>query len=578
MACTDVLTTDAAGPDSSAERLTTLLDLQPDLFRRVASYVHCNEVAGSLKLTCKAAALYLADSRTISCREGPVPAHALVWKWSQLEAVSGLTHQERGTVARRTIETGSLDAVRRLVTGEGSLEDVGTLGHALTSTMFVAAAGAGQLAVAQHLRRRGCPWDFSAGCVAAGKGHREVCLWLLAEGCPDDLLMHNAAARGGHADTCEQLLAAGCPWSAEAAGEAADGGHVSLMRRLLQLSEEQPEQRPLDVIRLMCGAAEGLDLATLQLLHEQYMPRIPSVRAAAVGASVLQRAAWGHTADYQEKVDWLLSLGYRPGEEELLSPVWPLRLCRGPSASGPALVARLCFMQQRGFRLGVDAALYLLTGTCDEPAALAFMLDEAGLQPDDDTAMYIASSACCDASLRSLRLLHQRGWLTPVRMYSYQLLLQAVKNGQLRAATWVFETLGGGWMEPVIPGHIERLVGACARGDRLAVASWLIDNVCGNGPGKHPYTAELFAAAAQLGSVPLLQQLRERHCPWDATAWQGAVRSGCEAVLQWLHDEGCPRPVSSTERTAACTLVMPGPCFDVVVLASAPLTPAWQWA
>ena len=82
---------DAAGSAASADHPTTLMDLQPDLLRRVASHVQPNEVAGSLRLTCKAAAQHLADFTTISCREGPVPAHALVWKWSQTEAVRGLT-------------------------------------------------------------------------------------------------------------------------------------------------------------------------------------------------------------------------------------------------------------------------------------------------------------------------------------------------------------------------------------------------------------------------------------------------------------------------------------------------------
>ena len=45
--------TDPAGPNPSVRRPTTLLDLHPDLLRRVASYVPRNEVAGSLKLTIK---------------------------------------------------------------------------------------------------------------------------------------------------------------------------------------------------------------------------------------------------------------------------------------------------------------------------------------------------------------------------------------------------------------------------------------------------------------------------------------------------------------------------------------------
>ena len=72
--------TDPAGPGPSSRRPIALIDLQPELLRRVASHVHPNEVAGSLRLPCKAAAEHLADFTTISCSEGPVPAHALVCK------------------------------------------------------------------------------------------------------------------------------------------------------------------------------------------------------------------------------------------------------------------------------------------------------------------------------------------------------------------------------------------------------------------------------------------------------------------------------------------------------------------
>ena len=272
--------------------------------------MHPNEVAGSLRLTCKAAAELLADFMTISCREGPVPAHALVWKWSQAEAVRALTCGQRMMLAKRTVETGCLDTVQRLVTGEGGREDVGTLGLALSTDLIAAAAGLGQFAVLQHLRQRGYPWCSSDAAAAAGQGRTDLCLWLLAEGCPKPIEMLAAAASGGHADTCEQLLAAGCPWSAEVAGKAAAGGHPSLMRRLLQLSEVQLEEWPTDVEALLVGAAEGLCRAEVKQLHAQHMKRLSADEAADVGACMLQGAALGCTADYRQKINWLLGVGY----------------------------------------------------------------------------------------------------------------------------------------------------------------------------------------------------------------------------------------------------------------------------
>ena len=169
-----------------------------------------------------------------------------------------------------------------------------------------------------------------------------------------------------------------------------------------------------------------------------------------------------------------------------------------------------------------------MTGTQDEPAALAFMLDEAGLQPGGRTAEEVANAVCHHGRMGSLQLLHERSWLVPQHLGAAQLLRD------------------------------------CGLGGHPAVATWLLNNVCGGGPGQHPYTAELFAAAAQLGSVPLLQQLRERGCPWDPSVWQAAVYSGCAALLQWLHDEGCPRPVSSGALCAgagtACTCARTWAC------------------
>jgi hypothetical protein len=43
----------------------------------------------------------------------------------------------------------------------------------------------------------------------------------------------------------------------------------------------------------------------------------------------------------------------------------------------------------------------------------------------------------------------------------------------------------------------------------------------------------------------VLQRLRALGCEWDAAAWPAAAAAGCEAVLEWLHEAGCPKPVSS---------------------------------
>jgi hypothetical protein len=493
-----------AGPSPSAQRPTMLTDLLPELLRRVASYLHANEIATSFQLVCKRTLQHLGDFKAISL-SAPVPAHALVWRFSQPGVVRELTLQQRLRVAARAVETGCLAAVRLLVTGDGGPEGVGATGCAPLPGTLVPAARAGQLAVCQHLRQQGCPWSEVAFHLAASKGHTDVCLWLLAEGCPGADALIEYIADGSYQEACEQLLAAGCPWSECAAGAAASGGHYSGVRWLLQLSDEQ---RPTCFSYLLSGAAFGLSLPQLQELHAQYMPRVPEDQHSEAGSRMLFSAAAALTTDFREKIDWLLSCGYRPAPEEWSWGMGELAAVDSTASSGSELVSRLAFLKQHGFKLGKETAEYLMTGKQDEPAALAFMLDEAGLQPGDGMAQAVAEAACGHGRLESLQLLWERGWL---------------------AAAYV---------------DMAALFKACG-GVGQDVAAWLVATLCGSGPGQHALTAELFAHAAAAGSIPLLQQLRARGCTWSGGAWAAAAWAGCEALLEWLHAEGCPMPVSA---------------------------------
>ena len=456
----------------------------------------------------------------------PVPPHALKSKWSKPEAVRGLTLRQRRTIAQVAVETGCLDIVRLLVTGPGGPEHVGTLGvQPLAEGVVEAAAAAGQLGILQHLLSGGCSWDSATACTAAGQGRTQVCLWLLggpskgepfctaAKDAPVLGDMLSAAARAGQAQTCKKVVAARGHWLPYgqlyfAAGSAAAGGQVSLMDWLLgEVNSGAASAAAMrGAAQLLCDAAGGVDVQTLQRLHAQYWSRIPGGAAASVGADMLWRAALGHTANYQEKIEWLLSLGYTPG-----GPRWPVCLevkasLRSPRASD--LAPRLRFLQDKGFPLGSASLSYVLSGTQDEPGALVFLLDEAGLQAValEKGAPQVAYMACRHGRMDSLQVLLQRGWLAPA-------------------------------------ASVRKALRACAETGNEAVAACVLDTLCGGGDGQHPLTAELFVAAAGLGSVPLLQQLRNRGCNFDAAAWTPAIRSGCEALLDWLHAEGCPMPV-----------------------------------
>jgi hypothetical protein len=88
-------------------------------------------------------------------------------------------------------------------------------------------------------------------------------------------------------------------------------------------------------------------------------------------------------------------------------------------------------------------------------------------------------------------------------------------------------------------------------GRKLRTAVWLVEQLTGEGvpeAQRHPLTAKVFAEAARSGGLPLLQLLRQRGCPWDETAWKEAAYGGCGAVLEWLHEAGCPKPVWQQDR------------------------------
>jgi hypothetical protein len=172
------------------------------------------------------------------------------------------------------------------------------------------------------------------------------------------------------------------------------------------------------------------------------------------------------------------------------------------------------------------------------------MLDEAGLE-QHSVEFSIARAACRDGRLGSLQLLHERGGLVRWR--------DPTSHPWLNSHLW----------------SPSSLLGECAKTGHEAAAECLVVGVYTDvkqaGPDT-PYSfdglrkeVELFSTAAALCSVPLLQQLRQRGIVWkrdgwDSDAWKEAVHSSCEALVQWLHDEGCPWQVCgvATKLHSAC--------------------------
>lgn len=50
------------------------------------------------------------------------------------------------------------------------------------------------------------------------------------------------------------------------------------------------------------------------------------------------------------------------------------------------------------------------------------------------------------------------------------------------------------------------------------------------------------AYAAGEGQLETVKLLRDKGCPWDDDVFQAAVNGNHEDVVEWLEDQGCPRP------------------------------------
>ena len=53
---------------------------------------------------------------------------------------------------------------------------------------------------------------------------------------------------------------------------------------------------------------------------------------------------------------------------------------------------------------------------------------------------------------------------------------------------------------------------------------------------------ELYYSAVRGDQLDILKWLREKEVDWSKRTFMEAAYKGNLAVLQWLHDEGCPWP------------------------------------
>jgi hypothetical protein len=245
--------------------------LTPDVFLAVSDKLSANERALLMRPLCKEAPGLLADAKVVKLSQA-VPEYAFAQKWGQPGSCKHLPQWQKKELMRLTAESGVV-ANMRLLTPSKSPGKSGAAGCQLPDGILQVAAGAGQLQMCEYLCREGAPLDSRAASAAARKGHTNLVLWCLRKGCTPCPSLLAAAAKGGHAQLLFGLLAKGVPWNPEAAGAAAEAGHERIMRRLLQLSAEDPKQRPTDAECLLFGVASGLDCSTLKVRLVMYRER-----------------------------------------------------------------------------------------------------------------------------------------------------------------------------------------------------------------------------------------------------------------------------------------------------------------
>lgn len=106
-------------------------------------------------------------------------------------------------------------------------------GHALASVACAAAASYGRLAMLQHLRSLGCPWDARTYENAISSDRPEVVAYVSDNGCPCDARACAAAVASGRRDLLEGLRRAGCPWDGGACANAARIRDIDTLMYLL---------------------------------------------------------------------------------------------------------------------------------------------------------------------------------------------------------------------------------------------------------------------------------------------------------------------------------------------------------
>ncbi|KAG2491421.1 hypothetical protein HYH03_010209 [Edaphochlamys debaryana] len=355
----------------------------------------------------------------------------------------------------------------------------------------------------------GCAPDHATMAVAARAGQLACCQRLVEMGCPEGGGLE-AAASGGQREVCEWFLSRGAAPNAAsvaaAVAAAASGGHVALMD-VLYASWPNPEWA--DKWRVLKAVAHGCDKDTLRRVCTKLLtlPAEAGSWEARQLSELRAPAAGSPTRDWQDKLTWLQGASAAPPDSAAVCEA----AARCPGAEA---VARLQWLQQRG---------YPVTRSHAHPDCAVIQVGAI-------------SAAAASGNMEAFTRLREQGAPLPGRPVTVKL------EGDANAAKSLRDVLPG-LIEAGCPVYyFPTALHAAQRGDRKGLA-WLVERFSsqpppGVAPAQYPW---LLKQAASAGSLQLLAWIKGWGAELNPALWEAAVRSGCEAALDWLNDNG-PRP------------------------------------
>ncbi|KAG2491674.1 hypothetical protein HYH03_010043 [Edaphochlamys debaryana] len=428
------------------------------------------------------------------------------------------------------IPAGTIE-VKQGVPGWAVVEHLTRRRHELTPTkrrqLLGAVAAFGDVAWLERAAEAAdCTFTEEAVAASAGAGKLACCQRLLALGCPLGDKSLTAAASAGQGEACEWLLANGAELSPKAPCAVARRGHAELARSLWErVTAAQPAQ-PWEASDFLSAMAHGCDLAKLQemwqplskivfdVAHSSRLNNLRRVCAAAAGSP---------TTDWRMKLSWLVAMITRrerqhaaeegTAQASLRADV-TIAACKFAACEaaarcpGAEAVDRLTWLHTScdhlRYPVRASAVMAAAAGPGNLPAVTWLHGQDAELPDEALTVRPPPGVALADV----VPALEAAG----CRISSNGTALDSIARGDTEGLMWLLKRYGAG-------GHLSTLT-------------------------------EFLQTVALEGRVDMLEVLRAHAarepgaqlwptepCHW-AALWHEAVAGGCEAVLQWVKDNG----------------------------------------